>query len=112
MSAVNTLNEANNTTRKEATELVQKQPIEGTPFVLVRKEDKFFLVMGKYRVSPVLESEQDAKDYVFTNTWNLIATVAGIVAEETLQYKVNEGPIKGRVVVDEQIFNNEKPIQS
>lgn len=70
---------------KENNELVKRTQVEGTPFVIVTTPDGGSVVtLGKYRVSEPFETELGAIDYVGSKDWNLILSVAMLIAEEEI----------------------------
>lgn len=59
-------------------ELVEREPIENTPFwILGNVTDGYFLAMGKFRVSPVFDEKSEVLDYMLIQQWNLILTIIG-----------------------------------
>lgn len=70
--------------KQEGTEIVQRKPIEGSPFTIVKKDGKCMLTMGKFKISEMME-EEEISIYILENEWNLIATIAGIIAEEVVR---------------------------
>lgn len=70
--------------KQEGTELIKRQDMEGTPFTIVKTEGKCFLTMGKYQISEQME-EEDIALYLMENEWNIIVTIAGIIAEHVVK---------------------------
>lgn len=77
---------------KKNKQLVVRTEIEGSPLVMVKHEGKWFLTMGKYRLSgaEMFESEEALKAWLDKNMWNVVATMAGIISE----YNINEAKTK------------------
>lgn len=70
----------NNQSNSQLIEYVQ---IEKTPFTAVRKEEEWYLMMGKYRLNDqpfksLKEVQEDAKDA----SWFRIMQVVGVMVEE------------------------------
>lgn len=70
-------------------ELVKRINLPGTPFTLVKQNDKTFLTMGKYQISDPIEDE-NIETYIEDNKFNIIATMIGIIAEGVV--KMNTRP--------------------
>lgn len=65
-------------------ELFQQFPVDGTPFTIIKLDDKYFLSMGKYRLSEPKDSLED----VLTEepekiTWFKILQVVTAIVEES-----------------------------
>lgn len=73
-------------THNNNSSLITREEIEGTPFTIVTNEGKSFLTMGKYKISEEMEKEEIAI-YMIENKWNIIVTIAGIIAEHTIKAK-------------------------
>lgn len=67
------------------TELVRRTKVEGTPFIIITTPDGGSVVtLGKYRVSEPKETEEEAIQYVQRKEWDLILSVAMLIAEEEI----------------------------
>lgn len=76
---------ANQTHKEDSfknTELTEAIPIETTPFTAVRFEDKWFLTMGKYRLTEELGSFQECENDAFRADWERIMSIMQIMIEE------------------------------
>lgn len=62
------------------TELVKRQDIDGTPFTAICVEDQWFLALGKYRLTPPLDSFEECVDQS-TQTWERTMQVIQIMIE-------------------------------
>ncbi len=69
-------------------ELVEVKPIPNTPFAAVKVDTGWFLCIGKYRLSEILDSEEavieDAKD----TSWDRLMQV--ILAVNQLNFKISD----------------------
>lgn len=63
-------------------QILEQKPIEGTPFHTVRMDNKYFLAIGKYRLTEPTENEEDAIEASQTMTWNRLIAVMAIIAQE------------------------------
>lgn len=87
-SKIDELHEMNdNMAPQKNTELIERKAIEGTPFVIIKKEEKYFLTFGKYQISDALDSEHEIMEYLLDNSWNIITNIAGIIADHTVNNK-------------------------
>lgn len=62
-------------------ELIKKHEIEDTPFMVVTTEEGSFATLGKYRLTPVYPTKQEAIDDVSKVTWNRILQIISLVNE-------------------------------
>lgn len=67
-------------------ELVSTEAIEGTPFHVVGEEEKgYFISLGRYRVSEVQKTKDEALEELYKNMWyiimNVIITTVDILKE-------------------------------
>ena len=60
--------------------------VEGTPFYIVEQE-KFCVVMGRYKVSNEFETMEEAKKYIKKKPWDLLTKVIGIMIENINEIK-------------------------
>ena len=61
------------------TELVEKIEVEGTPFTIVKNEELWYILLGKYRLTEGYESKELALDEANTINWNKILQVCIII---------------------------------
>lgn len=81
------LNEITNTENTEKnTTLIERKTIEGSPFVIIKRETGSMLTMGKYQISPEME-EEEIPIWMIENEWNIITTICVIVAEDVKNNK-------------------------
>lgn len=71
-------------------ELVTRKEIENTPFVVVGTEHGYFGVLGKYRLTEPMETEEEAEKATKEITWNRIVQVMMLVSEEMKELNINE----------------------
>lgn len=72
---------------KQAKEMLEQVPIEGTPFTAVRLDDKWFLTMGKYRLTNELKTLEECKQEAKDASWHRIMQIMNIVIIEHEQAK-------------------------
>lgn len=75
--------------------LIEVTPIEETPFAVLKHEDKFYLVMGNYRLTSACKTFEEAKEQAEDASWNRILQVIVIALENSknivdLEQKVKE----------------------
>jgi len=68
------------TTVEATEELVDLTPVENTPFTMVKADDKYFLAMGNYKLTPPMEKD-DCEDKANIITWDMIMNVIQIMIE-------------------------------
>jgi hypothetical protein len=74
-----------NNSQSGNTELVEQKEIENTPFMAVRMEDKWFLTLGKYRLTEPLKTEEEVIESAKDATWERIMQVMKIMIIEEKQ---------------------------
>lgn len=60
-------------------ELVEVKQIKDTPFMAIKVGDGWFLALGKYRLSGILESEEAVIEDAKVTTWDRLISVFLIV---------------------------------
>jgi len=78
----NSLQNSENGLTEDPRELAKVTPIDGTPFAVVKAEDKYFLVTGNYKVSKNFRSQAGALEDINNITWDKITAVAYTVAND------------------------------
>lgn len=62
--------------------LIEREPIEGTPFTLVTHEEMSFITWGAYRLTENRPTKEMALELLTTNMWDVIAVyVISVVAQ-------------------------------
>lgn len=57
-------------------ELIERHPIEGTPFMVVgNKDNGYFIAMGRFRISETAGTLQKAAEMLITNQWEIIGNM-------------------------------------
>lgn len=85
--------EINTDNEQSSTKEIEIDMIKGTPFGILRKDEKFSIVMGNNRLSEWEENEEDVWHYYEANKVNIILTAA-IIAFQRLEEMDN--PAKGK----------------
>lgn len=75
------------TKNPEATELIEIKEIEDTPFTAVRHEKDWFLMMGKYRLTEALTSEEECKEASKDASWWRIMSLMQVMITESEDVK-------------------------
>lgn len=63
-------------------QLVEQIKLSGTPFTIVRIEDKWFLTIGKYRLTNQLNTREEAEAEVHDATWDRMMQIMKIMILE------------------------------
>lgn len=63
-------------------QLLEQVPINDTPFTAIRMEDKWFLALGKYRLTNQLGSLEECKAEAQDASWIRIMQIMKIVIQE------------------------------
>lgn len=64
-------------------ELLKVTPIEDTPFACLKNDDKYYLVLGKYRLTQDLKSEEECIEASTDASWNRIMQICAIMIAES-----------------------------
>lgn len=78
-------------TTNELTELIN---IEDTPFTAVRIENKYFLAMGKYRLTELFDTYEAVTAEIHNITWNRLTQVIAIICMEEIERAKNNNTTK------------------
>lgn len=70
-------------------QITEIKAIEDSPFTAVKVMDKWFLSLGKYRLTGMLDSEEEVKDEAFNTSWDRLLSVMQIMITENLN-KLNK----------------------
>lgn len=65
--------ESNEPNNLESTSLMEKQPIEDTPFEILREEDEYFLVWGEYKLTEAYNTWEEAANVLLKEKWLITA---------------------------------------
>lgn len=68
--------------QENAEQLLERHPIENTPFQAVRYEDEWYLLMGKYRLTEGLETLEDVISEAGNTSWNRLLAIMHIMIKE------------------------------
>jgi len=82
-----TQNHGENTSQNN-TELIEREKIEGTPFTLIKQEEKWFITMGDHRITEPTKHKNEQYNKLEKEKWLIITNVIIIILE-----KMNEGAI-------------------
>lgn len=53
-------------------ELFRTKPIPKTPFTLMERENQYHIMWGEYMLTQLFETEEEALNYLESNTWDII----------------------------------------
>lgn len=63
-------------------EMFEKTDIEGTPFRLIKNENKYFIAFGLHAITAKYETAEEALGTLETDKWIILCTVIGIISEK------------------------------
>lgn len=67
-------------------ELIERIPITGTPFTIIRNEERYELVMGRFKLAPhPFNSEQEVLQYINTNEWYIVVQMIMAVFNDLIE---------------------------
>lgn len=79
-SSLNTTDQHNNNSSNS--ELLEQKEIPETPFKAVRMEDKWFLTLGKYRLTEPMQTFEQISDDAHRADWTRIMQIINIMILE------------------------------
>ena len=85
--AAETNTNTNDFVNEKSEELVKVTPIEDTPFGILKAVDKYCLVLGKYRLTENLGSEEAVREEATNTSWERIMQIAAIMVSESDEIK-------------------------
>lgn len=68
----------------ENKEIKKVTQVENTPFDIVEIDEKYFVALGKYRLTELLSTETEAKAYIDNKEWNLLLAVISSIVTQTI----------------------------
>lgn len=85
-------------------QLLEQHRIANTPFTAVKFEDKWFLTMGKYRLTEPLKSKHECEQEAKDASWNRLMAIMKIVIMEHEAEKELVSNLKTK----DETFKNQK----
>lgn len=65
--------------------LLTREEVDGTPFHIAGNEEQGYAVtFGKYRLSELRKTQEEALSELIDQHWNITARLAGVIAEHTV----------------------------
>lgn len=89
--------------------LFTQEQVEDSPIWIVGKEEEkeYFAILGENRITEIYETAEEVRELIEKRSWNLIITIASIVAEKIDQIKTfNKMELEKQIKYMEQ--NKEK----
>lgn len=72
----------NNNSASDSKQLVERINIKETPFEAVKFDEKWYLIMGKYRLTEGLNAFEDVGNQAFDTSWFRIMQIIQIMIDE------------------------------
>ena len=73
---------------KQAETIKSTEEIEGSPFMCVEVDEKFFVALGRHRLTELLSTRAECDAWVKDISWNKIVLIASVIMDE--KEKFNE----------------------
>lgn len=70
--------------QNSSNKLIDREPLEGTPFTIIKDEEGWMLVMGKYALTTKKETREELTTYIQEEMWNTIVKITVIIIETIL----------------------------
>lgn len=69
-------------------ELIEREQTEGSPFWIIKENNQYLIVFGKYRLNKdPINNRKGVDQYLKKNLWNIVTTIALIIANDKLDEK-------------------------
>lgn len=68
----------------ENSQIKKVLPYEGTPLDIVEVDESFFVALGKYRLTELLPTFEEAKAYIEHKEWNMLIGLIHAIVTETI----------------------------
>lgn len=62
-----------------------REVIEDSPLYIVGDENGYRIILGKYAVSPIIKTVEEAREYSKTKSWSMILNIMGVMANGVLE---------------------------
>lgn len=69
---------------KKGEELIKRNHVLGTPFVIITVDEGSFVGCGKYRLTEFM-TEEECQELINNRDWNLIISMVSIISESINQ---------------------------
>lgn len=65
--------------------IIERDPVEGTPFTIITKEGKSFVTLGNTKLTQDYETKEEALDRVQNEDWYFKCAVISAITEVTIE---------------------------
>lgn len=72
-------------TPRESSSLIKNEAVEGTPFRIIGTEGKWFLAMGRQKVTHDYETEEEAIEALWRDQWFIMMRMTSIIVENMIE---------------------------
>lgn len=69
--------------KSSSKQLIEREPVEGTPFWLITTAEGSWIAMGGYRMTEVGSRDEVLEQVGYIN-WTMVVRIAAIIAQDTL----------------------------
>lgn len=66
------------------------EPIENTPFTLIKKEENYFLTMGDYRITEPTDTKEKTMEKLEKEKWMIIFSIIAVIVEKMSTMQIKE----------------------
>lgn len=78
-------------------QLIEREQLIGTPFWAIKQNDKWALIMGKYKMNEGdLKSKEEVLDYIEENIYNIILRMTMILINDVYEERSKEDEYKAK----------------
>lgn len=72
-----------------------REEIEETPFAIIKKENKYWAIMGDHRVTEEKQTREEVIEIIENKEWRFLTTVIAVIVDKILTHKEVEKRING-----------------
>lgn len=73
--------------KQNSTELIEREEIKGTPFTIIKANNKYFLTMGIIRLTEDMDTAEEVKTTIETEIYNIIVRMIGGMTQLNNQFQ-------------------------
>lgn len=74
-----------NQDKLNSSELIRREQRIGSPFWDITTEEGIFMVMGKHKITPKFETQQELDEHVDKHKWDIMAQMTIIIVQKELE---------------------------
>lgn len=82
--------------------LVERNPIINTPFHTVKENEKWFIVIGRYKLTDAVDTEEEALKELETKKWLILVNTICAINHADLERNLRENEVTKKTKTDNE----------